>query len=184
MLKKAILAGLAALGLTGCLTSSGPKYDIADPFMFFTAASRGGSFPVMIMGQPYPGQQPQVEARVIEALRRNYPTFGPVFNVVPPADSKSSRLIVVFNIGHALATSICDGGPRIAPGVATTAGDTLMASAAYCGDGPYSSSWISLPTPAGPDSEEFRAALYTLIREAVPRDPDPTQTRGNDPQVP
>lgn len=185
MFKKATLTVLAAVALAGCVTSSGTNYNVVDPYLFFSRAARGGNFPVMIVGEPYPGRQPAVEAQVLSSLDRSFKSFGNPFKVVPPANSLSSRLVIVFNApGRPLPQTSCANTTTLGGGVAPSAGGTLSASAVYCGDGPYSSTWISVDAPASPDSAEFAAAMDILIREALPRDPNPSERHGRDEQLP
>jgi hypothetical protein len=185
LMKKSALAAGVAVALTGCVTSSGTTYHIDDPYLFFGSAARSGAFPVVILGQPYPGRQPAVEAAVADGFSRTFNTF-PRPAMVPSADVRSQRLVVVFNVpGHPLPRDICEKTAQMTGGTGG-AGDTVSASAVYCGGvEPYSSAWVALPAPAGPDTAEFRNAMATLIREAIPREIDPSRRHSNDaPGVP
>jgi len=185
MIKKATFIAVAATALAGCVLSSGTRYHVVDPYLFFDRAARGGQFPVVVIGEPFPGKQPYVEAAIIDAMNRQFPRAGGSFGAVQDAGGLHSRYVVVFNApGRPLAQSICANTASIAPGVGTGAGDTIYASAAYCGDGPYSSSWVSFPNPGSPDSPEFHDAMMRLVMESIPREPDPNERKGNDPKVP
>lgn len=185
MIRKALLAATSALVLAGCVISSGTRYHIIDPYQFFNRSARGG-LPVVIAGQPYPGRQAGVEAAVVAGFGATYSTFAkPV--ITPAASAVGDRLVILFNVpGRPLAQSICAGSATMGSGAGAAAGQTVYASAAFCGGAePYSSAWIEFPNPGGPESPAFIEAMTTLVREAAPRDPDPTETRGRqDPTIP
>jgi hypothetical protein len=187
MIKKAAISSLAALTLAGCIVSSGTRYHVADPYQFFNRSARGG-IPIVVAGQPYAGRQPAVEAAVTTAFAKVYPTFAKPLITVPsaPAASVSDRLVIVFNLpGRPIAQSICSNTASMGGAGGAGADQKIYASAAFCGGKePYSSSWIEFPNPGGPDSPAFVQALENLIREAAPRDPDPSELRGKDPMLP
>ncbi len=176
MMKKSAVAAGFAVALAGCVTSSGTTYHIDDPYLFFNNAGRAGGFPIVVVGQPYPGRQPGVDAALVESFSRNFSTF-PKPTIAATDDIRTQRLVVVFNVpGRPLAQNICRGANQLAAGAGGSAGSTVAASAVYCGGGePYSSAWISIPAPAGPETAEFRDAMTTLIRDALPRQEDPSR---------
>jgi hypothetical protein len=176
MMKRSALAVGSTLALAGCVTSSGTTYHTDDPYRFFNSAGRAGGFPIVVVGQPYPGRQPGVEAAVVDGFSRAFSTF-PTAAIARVDDIRTQRLVIVFNVpGRPLPQSVCQKGSQIGAGVGASAGSAVDASAVYCGGAePYSSAWISLPTPAGPETAEFRDAMATLIREALPRDEDPSK---------
>lgn len=184
MMKKAAMAAGVAVSLAGCVTSSGTNYHIDDPYLFFNIAGRSGGFPIVLIGQPYPGRQPGVEAAVVDGFARNFSTYPkPVIASVD--DIRTQRLVIIFNMpGRPLPLTICQRPGQIGAGIGASAGATVEATAVYCGGAePYSSSWVSLATPAGPETAEFRDAMTTLIREALPREMDPSR-RNNSPESP
>jgi len=181
MMKKSVAAAGFAAALAGCVTSSGTTYHIDDPYLFFNSAGRAGGFPIVLIGQPYPGRQPGVEAAVVEGFSRNFSTY-PKPAIAAQDDIRTQRLVVLFNVpGRPLPQSVCQRANQIGAGVGAAAGATVEASAVYCGGAePYSSAWISIPTPAGPETAEFRDAMVTLIRDALPRQEDPSRRNSKD----
>ncbi len=187
MNRKTLVAALAAVavagGLSGCVTSTGPIYHTDDPYAFLGRAGMGGNIPVMILGDPpYPGRQVAVEAEILAALNRKFPSFGKAFRVVPPAAGTSSRLVVLFTAEGArpLAAAICADASR--PGLTAPQGSQLYMGVVYCADGPASEAWAWGPKPASPDSDEFKKTVDTVISEALPRELIPS--RRNDGQIP
>jgi hypothetical protein len=176
MMKKAAFGAGITVALAGCVTSSGTTYHIDDPYLFFNSAGRAGAFPIVIVGQPYPGRQAGVEAAVIDGFSRNFSSF-PRPAVSTTAGAQNQRLVIVFNApGRPLPRDICQRTSQIGAGVGAAAGSTVDASAVYCGGAdPYSSAWVSIPTPGGPETAEFRDAMVTLVREALPRQEDPAK---------
>ena len=78
--------------------------------------------------------------------------------------------------GRPTAQFICANTAGMTAGTGAGATDKVNASTAYCGGNePFSSAWVEFPNPGGPDAPAFVEAMTTLIREAVPRDPDPGQ---------
>ncbi|MCD6073662.1 MAG: hypothetical protein K0Q70_545 [Rhodospirillales bacterium] len=180
MMKKAAFGAGIAVALVGCVTSSGTTYHIDDPYLFFNSAGRAGGFPIVIVGQPYPGRQPGVEAAVVNAFSSNFGTF-PKPAISTTAGVQNQRLVIVFNApGRPLPRDICQRTSQIGAGVGAAAGSTVDASAVYCGGAdPYSSAWVSVPTPGGPETAEFRDAMATLVRDAIPRREDPSKRNSN-----
>jgi len=182
LMKKSVMVAGFAAALAGCVTSSGTTYHADDPFLFFSSAGRAGAFPVVIVGQPYPGRQPVVEAAVAEGFSQTFSTF-PKPAITSIDDIRTQRLVILFNApGRPLPRDICQRANQMAGGLGGSAGASVEASAVYCGGAePFSSAWISLPTPAGPETAEFRRAMETLIREALPREIDPSRRNSGDP---
>ena len=180
MKKKSILAAGVAVALTGCVTSSGTTYHTDNPYLFFNSAGRAGAFPIVVVGQPYPGRQPGVEAAVVDGFSRTFSTF-PKPAISTTADVRHQRFVIVFNAaGRPLPRDICQRTSQMAGGVGASAGTTVDVSGVYCGGAePYSSAWVSIPTPSGPDTAEFRDAMETLVREAIPREIDPSRRNSN-----
>ena len=180
MTKKSFLAAGAAVALTGCVTSSGTTYHTDNPFLFFNSAGRAGAFPIVLVGQPYPGRQPGVEAAVVDGFSRTFSTF-PKPAISTTVDVRHQRLVVVFNApGRPLPHDVCERTSQMAGGVGGSAGTTVDVSGVYCGGAePYSSAWVSIPTPAGPESAEFRDAMATLVRDAIPREINPSRRNSN-----
>ena len=186
MMKKAALGILAAAALAGCVTSSGPKYNIINPYDFFQRYARGGQFPVMVAGQPYAGRQPAVEAAVIDGFERTFTQYGKALRITPVANEPYGRWVVVFNLpGRPGGNEICANSVGLARGAGGVAGEIVHASAAFCaGNEHFSSAWVSFPNPGSPDSLEFRDAMMRLVMESVPRDDDPSHRCCNEPRIP
>ena len=183
MMKKVAAAAGFAAALAGCTMSSGTTYHIDNPFLFFNSAARGGNFPIVIVGQPYPGRQAGVEAAVSEGFSRTFSTF-PKPVIAQTDDVRWQRLVVLFNAGRPLAQDVCRRANQMAGGVGS-AGDKVSAVAVYCGGTePYSSAWIDVPAPSGPETAEFRDAMTRLVREAIPREMDPSRRNDRDAPTP
>lgn len=180
MIKNTLLATMAAVGLTGCLVSTGTIYHIDDPYQFLSRAASRGAIPVMILGEPYPGRQVAVEAAVLDALDQNFRSFNKPFRVVPPGAGLSNGIVVLLSAADVksrpLAAAVCANPAR--PGLVVSQGANLDVGVVYCVDGPASEAWAWLAKPAAPETGEFQDAISRAIYEGLPREIEPSRRLG------
>ena len=162
------LAGLAVLPAVAWAATIGgayyaPQYDFRD----FWVATDGKNFPVILMGDAFPGVDPTTVARdLLPAMQRAKPRPALTFTYdrpIPPA-SPDYRLVLVFDPANNLnADPVCAGTPArfkpAKPGL-------FYVYAIYCRNDramSYTTAWTPATGPTDPRLEQLFRELFLVV---------------------
>ena len=169
-----IAAFLALLIVPACTTSSttsvsiiggtyyAPQYDFAE----FFAATDGRDFQVILVGNPFPGTDPNVVARdLLPVMQAAKPRPALTFTYDAPVERPRPyyRLVLVFNSAPDLGSSaVCNGTTR------TTAGrpGIFYLYAVYCRNDQALSettAWVPATGPNDPRVAQLFRELFQVV---------------------
>jgi len=165
---------LALLILPACTTSSttsaaiiggtyyAPQYDFAE----FFAATDGRNFQVILVGNPFPGSDPNTVARdLLPVMQAAKPRPALTFTYDAPVERPRPyyRLVLIFNAAPDLGSSaVCNGTTRTAPGRP----GIFYLYAVYCrNDQPLSetTAWVPATGPTDPRVGQLFRELFQVV---------------------
>jgi hypothetical protein len=139
-----------------------PQYDFAE----FFAATDGRNFQVILVGNPFPGIDPNTVARdLLPAMQAAKPRPALTFTYDAPVERPRPyyRLVLVFDSALDLGSAeVCNGTTRTRPGRP----GIFYLYAVYCrNDQPLSetTAWTQATGPTDPRIEQFFRELFQVI---------------------
>lgn len=181
-LQNALTILVSALFLSACASNvviSSQHIDRRyEPSEIGRVTRNGEAVPVIISGEPFSGEQPALEAAVIEAMSgRN---FGPVvaFAIDPsnPAQ-RNTRVVLVFNPErNVLPNALC--GNTVRKGTASAGGEVSVNAALCQGGSAMTGANARAVDVDGPQSANFRSMITQLTQALFPAQ-NPQRLRSN-----
>ena len=156
-----ILPACASAAIIGG-TYYAPQYDFAE----FFAATDGRNFQVILIGNPFPGIDPNTVARdllpVMQAAKPR-PALTFTYEAAPERPHPWYRLVLIFDPALDLGSyAVCNGQTRTRPGRP----GTFYVYAVYCRNDQALSettAWTNATSPADPSIDRLFRELFQVV---------------------
>ncbi|MSO93353.1 MAG: hypothetical protein EXQ86_08140 [Rhodospirillales bacterium] len=167
------LIGIGALTITGCdyygrTEAVRAYYHRPGIEQTFTYGARDGTFPAVVVGNPFAGEKAALDRAVVDAMSEAY-RGAPTRFIATPADGARPyiRIVMLFDPPITANGGAACRNPSALPSAPT--GERMRILAAFCsGDDVMSDVVASAPAVTSPGDPVFRRAVAAVMRDIVP----------------